>query len=112
MAYKLAIDDQIGVNIKGKVISRDGKEKDFKFVLVCDRLSQTDLAAISTDGKTTIEFFMDRARDWQGQTLVLDQDDKPAAFSAEALSALMSMSGMGNLCWHAYLQQVQATAKN
>jgi hypothetical protein len=70
------------------------------------------MQAALNDGETTVSFFEKHAKDWQGQQLVLDDEGKPAPFSFEALQLLLSMAGMANLCWHSYVQQVQAIAKN
>jgi hypothetical protein len=113
MAFKLAIDNLVGVKVEGKSRGGDGKEKSFSFVLVCERYTHEQMQETGSDKDETIFAFFEKvARDWRGQTLVLDDDDKPAAFSLEALRALMTVSGMGMLCWHSYVQQVQATAKN
>jgi hypothetical protein len=113
MAYKLAIADVIGVKVKGKYTDEAGVDKPLEFVLFCDRCNAEEMkAAVSDKDETAFDFFDKHASGWKGQKLVLEEDGTPAAFSADALKALMSISGMAALCWHSYVQQVQATAKN
>lgn len=113
MAYKLAIEDLVGVKVEGKNQAKDGSEKSFKFVLVCERYSNEQMKGALSDKDETAFAFLERvARDWQGQKLVLDDEGNPAPFNLETLRLLLSISGMAMLCWHAYLSQVQATAKN
>jgi hypothetical protein len=112
MAYKLAVDDKVGLKIKCTTVDKSGREKEFAFVLVCDRLDQDAVNTALADGNTTTQFFEKHATDWQGQTLVLEENGTPAPFSADALRALLSISGLANVFWRAYLQQAGASAKN
>jgi hypothetical protein len=113
MAFKLAIDDKVGVRVEGKSRDKEGVEKPFSFILVCDRLTAEEMAKTVADKDETIFAFFEKVgHDWRKQTLVVDDDGKAAEFSVEALRVLMSMSGMAQLCWHSYIQQVAATAKN
>jgi hypothetical protein len=113
MALKLAIADVIGVKVEGKTTQDDGSTKDFKFVLVCDRLPHDQVKQHLDDKEgTTTDFFLKHAKGWKDQKLVLDGDGNPAAFSEEALNVLFTIAGMANTCWQAYLAQVVVTAKN
>lgn len=113
MAFKLAIDDVIGIKVEGKNQDKDGNDKPFKFVLVCERLDAEQMKNVVSDkDETAGAFFEKHARGWQNQKLVLDAEGNPAPFSVDALKVLMGVTGMAMLCWHAYLGQVQATAKN
>jgi hypothetical protein len=113
MAYKLAIEDVIGVKIEGKNQGRDGTERPFKFILVCERYSADQMKSVVSDKEeTAFAFFEKVARDWQNQKLVLDEEGAPAPFNTDSLRMLLSISGMAMLCWQAYLVQVQAAAKN
>lgn len=113
MAYKLAIEDKVGVKIEGATKAADGSEKPFKFVLVCQRYSAEQMKDVVSDqDETAFAFFEKVACDWHNQRLVLDEAGNPAPFNLDALRVLMSISGMAMLCWNSYLVQVQATAKN
>lgn len=113
MAYKLAISDLIGVKLEGTVQQESGEDKKYKFVLVCDRISQEEMKRVVSDPDgTAFAFFDEHAKDWRDQRLVLDEDDKPAPFSKEALKVLFGIAGMAAECWQAYRSQVMATAKN
>lgn len=113
MAYKLAIADKVGVKVKGTTVDASGKDLAFEFTLVCARKSNEEMRGVMSDKERTAQsFFEEVASDWRGQSLVLGDDDKPADFSIDALRLLLDISGMAALCWHCYVQQVQATAKN
>lgn len=113
MGFKLAVDDVIGVKVQGKYTDKDGADKSFKFVLFCERRTAQQMKdAVADQEETVVDFLAKYARDWKGQTLVLEEDNSPAAFSPDSLRALLSISGMAALCWHSYVQQVQATVKN
>lgn len=113
MGFKLAIADKVGVKIKGITYTEAGTEKPFEFVLLCNRKSNDEMRAVlSATGKTAHEFFQAEAYGWRDQKLVLNADETPAEFSSEALTELLNISGMAALCWHSYLQQVGASAKN
>lgn len=113
MAVKLAIADTIGVKVEGNTVDESGGDKPFKFVLVCNRLSQEKLRdEIANKDATSIDFFKRHALGWRDQRLVTDDAGNPAPFSLEALELLFSISGMAGVCWSAYLAQVVATGKN
>jgi hypothetical protein len=113
MAFKLAVADMIGITVEGATRDDHGKDKPFKFVLVCDRLDADQIRAQLNDKEgTTTGFFEEHAKDWRGQNLVLGDDDKPAPFSVEALRVLFTIGGLSAMCWQAYLTQVVASAKN
>jgi hypothetical protein len=113
MALKLAIGNVIGVRVEGAWRDESGTDKPFKFVLSCDRLSTEQLETEGADkGQTILTFFETHAKGWKDQNLVLEEDGTPAAFSVDALRALIGMSGMPMLLWKSYLNQVAVTAKN
>jgi hypothetical protein len=113
MGFKLTVAEMIGVKVEGTLKDEGGNDKPFNFVLVCKRLSQDEMKATFADKDEPILAFFERnARDWHGQQLVLADDNKPAPYTADALRVLLSISGMGAVCWQAYVAQVSATAKN
>lgn len=113
MKFKLAIDDLVGVQVKGKCFGQDGKERAFSFILVCDRLSEQEMSQVLADKQQTFgQFFNVHARGWQGQDLVVGEDGNPAPYDTDALEALMSVRGMSQLCFASYLEQARAIAKN
>lgn len=111
--YKLAIAELVGVTVSGSTTGEDGKPRDFKFVLVCDRLKSDELRAVIADAAQTANtFFEQHVKGWREQDLVLDEAGAPASYSVPALQILFSIGGMAAVCWQAYLQQVMAAAKN
>lgn len=113
MAFKLAIGNQVGVKVEATYRDDSGRDKSCNFTLVCDRLSAEEMhAAIANKDETVETFFERHAKDWRGQALVLDDEDKPAPFSTDALKVLFSIQGMAVTCWRAYLKQAQVAEKN
>lgn len=113
MALKLAIADVIGVKVEGTLTDESGAAKPFRFVLRVDRLPHDEVKKALDDKNESVQaFFAQHARGWQDQQLVLDEDGKPASFSQEALAVLLTIAGMANTCWTAYLSQVVVAAKN
>lgn len=112
MGYKLAIDDKVGVKVEGKYVGESGVERSYRFVLVCDRLTNDELLEAQRSDEMASDFILRVSRDWRDQRLVLDEDGKPAAFSQEALGRLLCIANMPIVCWNAYRMQVQATGKN
>lgn len=113
MKFKCVIANTITTKVKGTYKDEAGAPRNFSFDLVQDRISQDDLQQIITDQTENASELIKRiTRGWRDQRLVLDEDDKPAEFSAEALDVLLNISGMGGYCYRAYLDQVLVTAKN
>lgn len=112
MAFKLAVSNKILTRVKG-VVSEEGSDRAFDFQLEQDRVTQDELQkAITNRGEDAAAFIKRVTHGWRDQRLVLTDDDKPAAFSAEALDVLLTISGMAGYCWQAYLAQVLVHEKN
>lgn len=113
MTYKLALGNQLGVVVEGESNDESGAFKPFSFVLVCTRLTAEQLAERQKKGEQTfLEMFQELATGWQKQTLVLNDDGTPAAYSPEALAVLFSIPGMPMQVYTAYVQQVAVRQKN
>lgn len=113
MAFKLAISDKVLTAVSGFYTDDKGVHRKFDFKLEQDRMNQAALkAAVTNRGEDAVEVIKSITTGWRDQRLVLTEDDKPAEFSAEALDALLSISGMGAYCWQAYLTSVLAHEKN
>lgn len=110
MAYRLAIADTIVVPIRFTYQS-----KEYAFELHAKRESQDAVAGAIREDGTVTAFLRERVSGWKGQTLVIDNEtDKPADFSAEAFDALLSVHGLPQAAFTAYLEanSVKAKAKN
>jgi hypothetical protein len=112
--YTLAISDTVVVPVKGTLSDAGGKPFPFKFSLVCNRLGAEELKAALTGSDEVLlkEFVTERAVGWKNQTLVLEEDGQPAEFCADALAALLDISGMALLCFNAYVEESGAKRKN
>lgn len=112
MALKLVISNKINTKVKGYYRDEKGVARPFNFELDQDRISQEELKELVTDGGSTPDFIRRVTHGWKGQRLVLEDNDQPAEFSAEALDMLLSVSGMATYCYQAYVAQVLVTEKN
>jgi hypothetical protein len=108
MGFRLTIGDFLDVSVKGSV--RDGaRDVPFAFTLQAKRISTDAYRAALGDGsKVTVrEFLTENITGWTSQRLVLDDTDQPAAFSADAFAALLSVVGMEQTILAAYLRALQ-----
>lgn len=109
---KLSIGNLIDVPVK-LFIRNGGKVENHAFTLVCERLDADTLdARVKAAEKTTIDVLREVARDWKGQRIVVEDDNTPAAFSADNLDVLLQLPNAGNIAYSAYLAEVVAKEKN
>ena len=112
MAYKLAIDNTVKVPVKFTLNSA-GKVASFSFSLTCDRLNQEEIRNRTQNGEGLVsEFLTGVIKGWQGQTLVVDEDGKPADFNADALDVMLSTAGVSIVIYTAYFKECGAKEKN
>ncbi|HSV81491.1 MAG TPA: hypothetical protein VLK85_20025 [Ramlibacter sp.] len=110
----MAIGNVVEVKLKF-TLAEAGKPKKFELVLICQRLDQEEIDAQikEQEGKPSLVPFIERvATGWRDQTLVLEEDDQPAAFGPEALKELLKVRGLDVLAFNRYLQEVGAKEKN
>ncbi len=120
MALKLKIGAFIDAPVH--LIVKDGaRDVPFKFVLILRRLSQDEalglvdrLQKMASEGSTaadaaraTRDLLADLIHDWRDQRLVLDDDDKPAIYSTEALDVMLQLAGAGTFLLQAVMRAVQ-----
>ena len=113
MSYKFAVANLVRVPVKFQ--AADGaKTVPFSFTLLCKRLKQTEVAErVNTDEQTVREFVSDVATGWEGQTLVLEEaTSQPAAYSPEALAAMLEFPGLAYTAYQSYLKHFGAKEKN
>lgn len=109
---KLAIGNTVKVPVK-LTLNNGGKIASFSFSVLANRLDQAQIKANLDDSESLIsEFLAEIIHDWSGQTLVLDDDDKPSDFSAEALDLMLGVAGVSVVIFQSYLKEVGAKAKN
>jgi len=120
MALKLKIGAFIDAPVR--LIVKDGsRDVPFNFTLVLRRLSQDEalgmvdrLQKMAVEGGTAMDaarnardLLADLIHDWRDQRLVLDDDDKPAAYSPEALDVMLQLAGAGTYLLQAVMRAVQ-----
>ena len=112
--YTIAVDNVVEVPVRFTL--KAGKvNKPFVFTLTATRIPQDDLVAKMKD----VEFkfkeglqSMGVITGWEGQRLVLGEDGNPADFDDEALDALLSVAGVAQVVYLAYLKECGAKEKN
>jgi hypothetical protein len=110
MALKLVIRKKLRVPVKGSFKDEDGKPVNFEFVLICDRLSQTEIDDAIKNKDETVKAFVQRvATGWES---VLAEDGQPLRFDADNLAAVLDQAGMPVVCYQSYLKEVGAVVKN
>ena len=110
--YKLAIDDTVDVPVKF-TLKVKSVAKLFGFTLTCDRLTQDEISARLEDKENKVkDFMLEVTTGWSGQRLVLDESGEPAAFSPEAMTALLNAPGVAMVCFNAYIKDCGAKEKN
>ena len=110
--FTLAIQNATDVSVKFTL--KDGKAlKTFAFTFTADRLEQDEITARLEDKEKKVRDFMAEViTGWSGQRLVLDADGQPAAFSPDALNALLNVAGVAAVLFNAYLKDCGAKEKN
>lgn len=111
MAFKLVKRNKLRVTVKGSVAGEDGKPSKFEFVLVCHRLTQSEIDAVIADKELlTVEVLRRVVFDWEG---IIDEEGEPIPFSSSSLDeCLLEQPGMRSVCYQAYLKDIAAVAKN
>jgi hypothetical protein len=120
MALKLKIGAYIDAPVS--IIVRDGaRDVPFKFTLILRRLSQDEalgmvdsLQKMAQEGSTAADsarsardLLVDLIHDWRDQRLVLDEDEKAAPYSHEALDVMLQLAGVGTLLLQSVMRAVQ-----
>jgi hypothetical protein len=120
MALKLKIGAYIDAPVR--LIVKDGsRDVPFNFTLVLRHLSQDEalgmvdrLQKMAMEGGTAMDaarnardLLADLIHDWRDQRLVLDDDDKPASYSPEALDVMLQLAGAGTYLLQAVMRAVQ-----
>jgi hypothetical protein len=113
MAYKLAIDDKVNVQVKGKIKGAiSGADRQYNFTILMDRIDQEKINAALSDGGLIADFLVPKAHGWEGQRLVLNEDGTPASYSTEAFHAMLTIPGMAVQVYRDYLRDVGVQEKN
>ena len=110
--FKLAVSDTVPVTVKATINDKSGKPVAHKFTLICERRGAEELKDQLQGNFNTKEFMKEVTTGWEGQRLVLEQDETPAAFDKDALDELLNIGGMAMLCFVAYGKDATAQAKN
>jgi hypothetical protein len=110
MALKLIVRNKLRVPIRGTIADETGAPVKFDFVLLCKRLNQVEIDKEMDDKNSLITDFLHRVV--EGWESVLTEDGEHLPFNENNLAAVLLQAGMHTVCFHAYLKEVGATAKN
>jgi hypothetical protein len=108
MAFKLVKRNKLRVAIKGALAGEDGKPVNFSFVLLCTRLTQSEIDDAMKNKEESVTTFVQRVT--TGWEDVLDEAGAPIPFDEENLAAVLA--GMPVVCYQLYLKEVGAVVKN
>lgn len=110
MSFKLVKRNKLRVPVKGTLADEDGKPVNFSFVLLCTRLTQTEIdEAIKNKDESVKEFVQRVITGWED---VLDDKGNAISFDADSLAAVLDQAGLPVVCYQSYLKEVGATVKN
>lgn len=105
MAFRLIVSDMMVVPVKGSLASEKGRTP-FSFKLSMRRLPREEYAAVfSPEAEMTVRQLIEQVTSgWSDQRLILDDNNSPATFSAEALAFLLDVVGMEQAVFKAYVE--------
>jgi len=110
MSFKLVKRTKIRVPVKGFFNDEDGKPVHFNFVLLCSRLTQTEIEKAVNEKDESVKDFVQRVvTGWED---VLDEAGTPMLFDIDNLAAVLEQAGLPILCYQQYLKEISAVAKN
>jgi hypothetical protein len=106
MKYRLSIADKIKLPLRF-TLNDNGKKAEHKFSLTAARMPQADMRAMVADGEKTVrELLIEKISGWEGQRLVIGEDDDPAPFSVEAFEVMLSITGVDSIIFNAYMREM------
>jgi hypothetical protein len=108
MKYRLIVADKIKLPIRLS-LNDNGKKAEHKFSLTAARISQDEVRALMADDGTVRDLLVRKISGWEGQRLVIGDDDEPAPFSVEALEVLLSLPGVDSIVFGTYLRELAVT---
>lgn len=110
MALKLIVRNKLRVPVKGTIAGENGKPESFSFVLLCTRLTQTQIdEALENKDERVVDFLKGIVNGWEDITTA---DGQPLPFDADNLNTVLNEAGMPGVCFQAYMKEVGAAAKN
>jgi hypothetical protein len=110
--FKLAIGNFVDVPMT-VILNDGGKPAIFKFTLEAKRLDQETMQKRIDEGQgEKVSVFLNEViTGWRSQRLILDESDKPAEFSEEALQLMWSIPGVSLLAYQNYAKEIQTKEK-
>lgn len=108
MALKLAISDRVEFPVALRV-NDGGVWRTFHFDLVGRRMTQHEMSDLAKNQEeaTIREVLLANISNWKRQQLVVDEDGKPAEFSADGLDAMLTVPAAG---WQIIAKYIDANS--
>ncbi|MYM65431.1 hypothetical protein GTP45_01110 [Pseudoduganella sp. FT55W] len=110
--YKVMVSDTVIVPVEGNLKDEHGNTVAFKFKLTCDRLSADDLKTKMSSQSSIKDILREIVKGWEGQRLVLEEDDTPAPFCPDSFDQLIDIAGLALLCFNTFVKENGAVEKN
>jgi hypothetical protein len=109
MAIKITIAPRAKFRVKGSFNDENGRAEPFDFGLLCRRLDADELREKTAGEVNLIEFMLDVTDDWFD---VKGAEDKPIAYSPDALRQLLKQPGLAWTTYRTFLAETGAKEKN
>lgn len=109
MTIKIKLSNLVKFRVKGEINDENGTKQAVDFSLTCERRPADDWKKIFVEGEKLSTGFAQITKGWGD---VLGEDDKPLAYSADALEQLFSIPGVAQLAYVAYVTESGVKAKN
>lgn len=112
MAYKLVVADVVKVPVKF-TLNDAGKVKKFDFSITCERLEAKVIRDRIQGGDALVSDFMRSVmKGWEGQSLVVDEEGKPADYNDDSRDVMLDTAGVASIFYAAYISECGAKEKN
>ena len=110
MSFQLKPRKTLRVTVAGTIPGdHENTAQKFSFVLICTRLSQTEIDdVLGSKTESVKEFLQKVVQDWEG---VLDEQGEPLAFDNASFDGVLNEPGMRTLCFNAYMLEIGAKPK-
>jgi len=113
MARKLAISNNVIVPVTLNVNNATGGKDTFKFDILAERRTSDEMRRTISDETMQVDIFLaEVVKGWERQRLVLEDDNSPSEFSADAFKDMLSVTGAPAVIFQSYLKAITAKEKN
>jgi len=110
MAFHLKPRKTLRVAVAGTIPGEhENTAQKFSFVLICARLSQTEIDDVLASKTESVKEFLQKVvQGWEG---VLGEDGAPLVFDSISFDGVLNEPGIRTLCFNAYMLEIGAKPK-